>query len=178
MVTAIYAERWTVFGFLKVKACVIRHCMEFGRTVLNKTDQIGFRNTACFRRNSKYFRRWKYGLFRVSSHKHVSNFQWVWKYSCLNVTHKKPYKRYETKTNDVLMAFIGYVNDLSKLQQFKLSVQKSHHRLQCTFQPSWQHYKNLICTRQLQTAVSSHPLKIGHMLIWTYLLGIVHTTTS
>jgi len=25
--------------------------------------------------------------------------------------------------------------------------------------------KNLICTRQLQTAVSSHPLKIGHMII-------------
>ena len=31
--------------------------------------------------------------------------------SCLNVTHKKPYKRYEGKTNDVLIAFIGYVND-------------------------------------------------------------------
>jgi hypothetical protein len=47
---------------------------------------------------------------------------------CLNVTHKKPYKRYEGKTNDVLIAFIGYVNDLNKLQQFKISVQKSHHR--------------------------------------------------
>jgi hypothetical protein len=32
--------------------------------------------------------------------------------------------------------------------------------------------------RNIQTAVSSHPLKIGHMFIWTYLLGIVHTTTS
>ena len=42
------------------------------------------------------------------------------------------------KTNDLLIAFIGYVNDLSKLQQFKVSVQKSHHRLQCTFQLSWQ----------------------------------------
>jgi len=31
-----------------------------------------------------------------------------------------------------------------------------------------------ICTRQLQTAVSSHPLKTGQMFIWTYLLGIVH----
>jgi len=28
----------------------------------------------------------------ISSYKHVSNFQWVWRYSCLNVTHKKPYK--------------------------------------------------------------------------------------
>jgi len=46
----------------------------------------------------------------------------VWRYSCLNVTHKKPYKRYEGKTNDLLIAFIGYVNDLNKLQQFKVSV--------------------------------------------------------
>jgi hypothetical protein len=38
-------------------------------------------------------------------------------------------------------AFVDYVNDLNKLQQFKLSVQKSHHRLQCTFQP----YDNSTC---------------------------------
>ena len=72
----------------------------------------------------------------VSSYKHVSNFQWVWRYNCLNVTHKKPYKRYEGKTNEVLIAFIGYVNDLNKLQQFTVSVQKSHHPLQRTFQHS------------------------------------------
>ena len=42
--------------------------------------------------------------------------------------------------NDLLIAFIGYVNDLNKLQQFILSVHKSHHRLQCTFQSSWQQY--------------------------------------
>ena len=52
--------------------------------------------------------------------------------------HKMPYKRYEGKTSDVLTAFIGYVNDLNKLQQFQVSVQKSLHRLQRTFQPSWQ----------------------------------------
>jgi hypothetical protein len=74
----------------------------------------------------------------ISSYKHVSNFQWVWRYSCLNVTHRKPNKRCEGKTNDVLIAFIGYVNDLNTLQPFKVSFQKSHHRLQCTFQPSWQ----------------------------------------
>ena len=45
----------------------------------------------------------------------------------------KSLKKYEGKTNDFLIAFIGYVNDLNKLQQFKLSVQKSHHRLRCTF---------------------------------------------
>jgi hypothetical protein len=37
----------------------------------------------------------------------------------LKVTHKKPYKRYDGKTNDLLIAFIGYVNDLNKLQHFK-----------------------------------------------------------
>jgi len=45
------------------------------------------------------------------------------------------------------------------------------------FHPSPQ-TKNLICKRQLQTAVSSHPLETGHMFTWTYLLWIVHTTTS
>jgi hypothetical protein len=49
---------------------------------------------------------------------------------------KTPYRRYEGKTNDFLIASIGYVNDLNKLQQFKVSVQKAHHRLQCTFQTS------------------------------------------
>jgi len=51
---------------------------------------------------------------------------------------KNLYKRYEGNTNGLLIAFIGYVNDLNKLQQFKVSVQNSHHRLQCTFQLSWQ----------------------------------------
>jgi hypothetical protein len=37
-----------------------------------------------------------------------------------------------------LIAFIGYVNDISKWEQFKLSVQKSHHRFQYSFQLSWQ----------------------------------------
>jgi len=32
--------------------------------------------------------------------------------------------------------------------------------------------------RNIQTAVSPHPLKIGHMFIWTYSLRIVYTTTS
>ena len=69
----------------------------------------------------------------IRSYKHVSSFQWVWRYSCLNVTHIKPYKRYEGKSNDLLIAVICYVNHLNKLQQFKVSVQKSHHRLQCIF---------------------------------------------
>jgi len=32
--------------------------------------------------------------------------------------------------------------------------------------------------RNIQTAVSPNPLKIGHMFMCTYLLGRVHTTTS
>ena len=52
---------------------------------------------------------------QISSYKHVSNFRWVWRYSCLNVTHKKPHKMYEGKKNDILTAFIGCVNDLNKL---------------------------------------------------------------
>jgi len=59
-------------------------------------------------------------------------------YCSLNVTHKMPYKKYEGKTSDVLIAFIGYVNELNKLQPFKVSVQIFHHQFQCTFQPSWQ----------------------------------------
>ena len=32
--------------------------------------------------------------------------------------------------------------------------------------------------RNIQTAVSPHQLKIGHMFTKTYLLGVVHTATS
>jgi hypothetical protein len=32
--------------------------------------------------------------------------------------------------------------------------------------------------RNIQTAVYPHPLKTGHVFLGTYLLGIVHTTTS
>jgi len=71
---------------------------------------------------------------------HVSNFLWVWRYNCWNVTHKKPYKIYEVKTNVVLIPFTFYVNDLNIFQQLKLSVPKFHRRLQCTFQHSMQSY--------------------------------------
>jgi hypothetical protein len=77
---------------------------------------------------------------KISFCHELSNFQCVCRYSCLNVTHKKPYKRYEGKINDLLIEFIGYVNDLNKLQQFTVSVQKSQHRFQCAFQLSWQQY--------------------------------------
>ena len=53
----------------------------------------------------------------------------------MNVTHKKLYKRYEGKTNDVLIASIGYVNDLNKLQQFTVSVQKPTIDFNALFNP-------------------------------------------
>jgi len=126
----------------------------------------------------------------------------------LNVTHKKPYKRYEGKRNDLLIAFIGYVNNLNKLQHFKnptidfnalfnslgnstcscpevvlafllyedsTSHNASYQFVSCVYfffvdfafiHPDRQNSKGVrICTRQLQTAVSSHPLKIGHMFV-------------
>jgi len=52
----------------------------------------------------------------------------------LNITHKKPYKRYEGKTSDLLVAFIGYINDLNKLQHFKVSV-KNPTDLNALFNP-------------------------------------------
>jgi hypothetical protein len=42
------------------------------------------------------------------------------------------------KDKGLLIALIGYVNDLNKLQQFKVSAEKSHHRIKCIYQPSWQ----------------------------------------
>ena len=63
----------------------------------------------------------------------MPNFHCMWRYSCVNVTYKKPYKRHEGRTSDVLITFISYVNDLNKLQQFKASVKKSHHGNQRTF---------------------------------------------
>jgi len=45
-----------------------------------------------------------------------------------------PYKNYEGKTNGVLIAFNGYVNDLNKLQQFNLSVQKQQTNTYKVFQ--------------------------------------------
>jgi hypothetical protein len=62
---------------------------------------------------------------QIITYKLVSNFQCVWRYSCLNVTHKKPYKCYEERTNDLLIAFIDYVNDLSKFQRFTVKCSKN-----------------------------------------------------
>ena len=51
---------------------------------------------------------------------------------------------------------------------------------QITFSPkcSSPHSEKIAVSPTNLKAVSPHPLKIGHMFIRTYLLGIVHTTTS
>jgi hypothetical protein len=134
----------------------------------------------------------------------------------------KALQSYEGKSNDVFIAFTGYVNDLNKLQQFKVSVKKTPPSTSMHFstllaivrvahlRSSWRSCfmraalfimratnSSLVVTYsslfihphiqkskgvisgdfKLQTALSSHPLKIGHMFIWTYLLRIFHTTT-
>jgi len=123
---------------------------------------------------------------------------------CLNVTHKKPYKSYEGKTSDVLIAFIGYVMISINCNSSKIPPSTSIHfstllaivRV-ALLRSSWRSCfmravlflmratnsslvftflcrlrfssiptdKNLICICQLQTAVSSHPLKLGHKFI-------------
>jgi len=81
--------------------------------------------TGCFRRNSKCFRRWYYGLFRVNKFIYTCvQFSMGVETQLFERYAQKSYKRYEGKTNDSLIAFIGYVNDLNKLQQFKVSVKK------------------------------------------------------
>jgi len=51
-------------------------------------------------------------------------------------------------------------------------------RLRFSSIPTDKNLKSVLANFKLQTAVSPHPLKIGHMFIWTYLLGIVDTATS
>ena len=126
------------------------------------------------------------------------------------------------KTNDVLIAFIGYVIDLNKIAPVQSKCSKIPPSTSMHFssllatvhvallRSSWRSCfmkaalfimrstnsslvftllcglwfssvptdKILICTRQLQTAVSLHSLKIGHMFMWTSLLRIVHTATT
>ena len=63
-----------------------------------------------------------------------------------------------------LLQFIEIIYTTNKCNQYASSL---------SFIPSVR-----LFMRNIQTAVSPHPLKTGHMFIWTYLLGIVHTTTS
>ena len=91
--------------------------------------------------------------------------------------HKKPYRRYEGNTNDLLIAFIGYVNDLNKLQQFKVTVKNptidfkalynSLDNSTCSspevvlvfllYECSTIHNSSLVFTFSLQTSLFIHP---------------------
>jgi hypothetical protein len=152
----------------------------------------------------------------------VSNFQWVWRYSCLSVTHKKPSKsmkeRQITCWLHLLVMYMISINCNRSKQVLKnpniefnmnfsallaivrvallrsawcsccmraaLFIMRATNsslvfiflcRLRFSSIPT---DKNRICTRQIQTAVSLHTLKIWHMFIWSYLRGTVHITTS
>jgi len=76
---------------------------------------------------------------------------------------------YEGRTNDLLIAFIYYVNDLNKLQQFKVSVQKSHHRLQCTFQLSRQ-FPEVVLAFLLYEGSTIHNASDQLSLVFTFSL--------
>ena len=132
----------------------------------------------------------------------MSNFQLVWRYSCLNLartvrifsvgmdekrsvqrksTHKRrigrshyeqcwrhkartPRRPQQSYTYCELLQFIEIIYIINKCNQYVIFL---------SFIPFVSLYM-----RNIQTAVSSHPLQTGHMYIWTDLLGIVHTTIS
>ena len=72
---------------------------------------------------------------------------------------------------------VGFLNTYCELLQFIEIIyinNKCNQYVVClSFIPFVRHF-----TRNIQTAVSLHPLKILHKFIWNYLLGIVHITTS
>ena len=76
-----------------------------------------------------------------------------------------------------LKSMVGFLNTYFELLQFTEIIyvtNKCNQYVIClSFIPSVR-----LFMRNIQTAVSTHPLKIGHMFMWTYLFRIVHTTTS
>ena len=155
----------------------------------------------------------------------MSNFQWVWRYSCLNLARtdmmrldfylwgwmKNEVYKENVNTRDELVARIMNSAALIKqkpqddLRRATRTIAKRVEKcievdgrnfghLHWTVAIYWNHLHNQIHAinklfalffilfvrlfmRNVQTAVSPHPLKIGHMFIWTYLLWIVHTAT-
>jgi hypothetical protein len=135
----------------------------------------------------------------------------VWRYSYLKVTHKKPYKRYEGKTNDLLIeVYKEKVNTRDELvarimnsaavikqerqDDLRRTTRTVAERVEKCIEVDggvFEHFETLqfietiyitdkynqyvICLsfisfvslfmRNIQTAVSPHPLKIGHLFI-------------
>ena len=72
---------------------------------------------------------------------------------------------------------VGFLNTYFELSQLTAIIYVNNKCNQCVICLSFIPFVRLFM-RNIQTAVSPHPLKIGHMFIWTHLLGTVHTTTS
>ena len=72
---------------------------------------------------------------------------------------------------------VGFLNTYFELLQFIEIIYITNKRNRYIICLSFVPFVRLFM-RNIQTAVSSHPLKIGHMFIWTYLLGIVPPNTS
>jgi hypothetical protein len=122
---------WESLRLVKLFVLIFRVHVPSNLNVLE--DKRNLLYTGCFRRNSKYFTRWLCGLFRVNT----------CILTCIQFSigvEIQLLECYAWKTNNLFISFIGYVRDLIKLQQFKINVQKSHHRLQCTVQLSWPQY--------------------------------------
>jgi hypothetical protein len=98
----------------------------------------------------------------------------------LNITHKKLKKRYEGQIIDLMIAFIGYVNDLNKLQQFKLSAEKFHHRLQWIFQLSWKKYVWRSCFMRAAVFIirATKSSLVFTFSLWTWLFIHPHRQIS
>jgi hypothetical protein len=71
---------------------------------------------------------------------------------------------------------VGFLNTYFELLQFIEIIYIANKYNQYVICLSFVPFVSLFM-RNIQTAVTSHPLKIGHMFLWTYLLGIIHTTT-
>ena len=71
---------------------------------------------------------------------------------------------------------VGFLNTYFELLQFIEIIYITNKCNQYVISLSFIPFVRLFM-RKIQPAVSPHPLKIGHMFIWTYLLEIVHITT-
>jgi len=76
-----------------------------------------------------------------------------------------------------MKSMVGFLNSYFELLQFSEIIYITNKCNQYIICLSFIPFVRLFI-RNIQTAVSPHLLKIGHMFIWTYLLGTVHTATS
>jgi len=81
------------------------------------------------------------------------------------------------RVKSALNSMVGFLNTYFELLQYIEIIHITNKCNQYVICLSFIPFVRLFM-RNVQTAVSPHPLKIVHMFIWTYLLGIIHCTTS